>query len=57
MCKLTDKQITERIDQGVHLGVIRALAEHKKAGRSIVVWKNGKIVEIPPEKIKISKCQ
>jgi len=45
----------ERIDLGVRRGVARALAEHKKAGRSIYVWQDGKVVEIPAKKIKIDK--
>ena len=45
----------ERIDLGVRQGVARALADHKKAGRSIHVWQDGKIVEIPAKKIKVDK--
>jgi hypothetical protein len=48
-----EKDLSERIDLGVRRGVARALAEHKKAGHSIYVWKDGKIVEIPPEKIQV----
>ncbi len=40
---------------GAQRGVARALAEHKKAGHSIYVWKDGQIVEIPAKKIKIDK--
>lgn len=50
---LTGKEILERFDIGVRRGVARALAEHKKAGRSIVVSKNGKVIEIPPDQIQI----
>lgn len=32
-------------------GVARALSEHKRAGRSVVVMKNGAIVEMPPDEI------
>jgi hypothetical protein len=45
----------ERIDLGVRRGVARALAEHKKAGRSIVIWHDGKIVRIPPEEIEVDE--
>lgn len=41
-----------RIDYGVKKGANNARLEHKKAGRSIFVLENGKIVEIPPEKIE-----
>ena len=32
-------------------GVRAALAEHKKRRESVVVWKNGEVVELPPEEI------
>lgn len=46
-------EMSKRIDLGVQLGVARALAEHKQAGRSIVVWRDGRIVEISPEDIVV----
>ena len=32
-------------------GVQAALAEHKRLQQSVVVWKDGKVVEIPPDEI------
>lgn len=55
MKKMSKSSLSERIDLGVRRGVAHALAEHKKAGRSIVVWQNGRVVRIPPEKIKVDK--
>jgi len=49
----TSKEILDAIDYGVRLGAARALAQHKKDGRSIVVSKDGKVVHIPPEEILI----
>lgn len=49
------KDFLEKIDLGVRLGVAHALAEHKRMGQSIVVWRNGKIVTIPAKNIKIPK--
>jgi predicted RNA methylase len=45
----------ERIDLGIRRGVATALAEHKKAGRSIAISKNGKIVEVPARNIRVPK--
>lgn len=50
-----EKTLHERITKGIKKGVARALQEHKKAGRSITVWKNGKMERIPPEKIKVKE--
>jgi len=41
------------IDRGMYVGVQRALAEHKRAGRSIVIERDGQIVEIPAGEITI----
>lgn len=48
-----EKDLFEKIDYGMRLGAARARAAHKKAGRSIVVWQDGKVVRIPPEQIEI----
>ncbi len=42
--KMADKAIKEAFK-----GVIR---ENKKAGLPLIIWKNGKVVKIPPEKLK-----
>lgn len=43
-------------DRALHEGVQRALAEHKRMGRSIVVQDPaGRIVEIPPERIEVEE--
>lgn len=55
MKKKQPETLSQKINYGVRKGVALALAEHKKEGRSIAVWQDGKIVTIPPEKIKIPK--
>lgn len=50
-----EDDLFKKIDFGVKRGVARALAEHKKAGKYIVISENGKIVKIPPEDIEIPK--
>lgn len=44
----------EAVGRAMYVGVQRALAEHKRMGRSIVVERDGKIVEIPPEEIVVA---
>jgi hypothetical protein len=50
-----EEDLFRRIDLGVRRGVALALAEHKQEGRSIFVWKDGQVVEIPPEEIVIDE--
>jgi predicted ABC-type ATPase len=47
--------LQKRIELGVHRGVARALAEHKRLGHSIAVLKDGKVVKIPPEEIQVDE--
>jgi hypothetical protein len=35
------------IDQGIAQDLVR----HKKLGHSVFVWRDGKVVEVPPEEI------
>lgn len=52
---MTDDDIQRAFVKGMRAGVQSALAEHKCMGRSIVVERDGKIVEIPPEEIEVDE--
>jgi hypothetical protein len=43
------------IDDALAKGVREALLRHKKLGQPVAVWKDGKAVWLPPEKIRVSK--
>ena len=43
------------IDKGIHLAARETLIAHKKAGRSIVIWRDGKVIKIPANDIQIPK--
>ncbi len=53
MNEQNENDLFARIDFGIKRGVAQALAEHKKSGQSISVWKDGRVVKIPPEEIQI----
>ena len=55
MNTMSDREILDRIHKGVTEGVRKAVLEHKKAGRSISVWRNGRVEEIPPDKIDVNE--
>jgi len=46
------KELRQKIDAGVKIAVASALEEHRRAGRSIAVWKHGKVVTIHPDVLK-----
>ena len=42
-----------RVEKALQSAVREAIRDHKRAGNPICVWRNGKVVWIPPEKIKV----
>ena len=49
----SSRAILRKLDRGIRLGAARAWAEHKKAGHSVYIWENGRIVRIKPEDIHV----
>jgi hypothetical protein len=43
------------IDRAVARGVREALLRHKRLGQSVVAWRDGRVVEIPPERIPVDE--
>ena len=43
----------ERIVEAVNRAVTEALRRHKARGESVVIWRDGKIVELKPEEIDV----
>ena len=44
-----------RIEAAMQRAVRQALWEHKQLGHHIIVWRDGKIVRLPPEEIPVDK--
>ncbi len=42
-----------RAEMALKEAVAEAIAEHKKRGEPIVVWRNGKVVLVPPDEIVV----
>ncbi len=40
-----------RILEALRSAVQEALARHKRAGQSVAVWRDGRVVVVPPEEI------
>ena len=43
----------DRVLAALDRGVNRALWRHKQLGQSIVIWENGRVVEIPADEINV----
>ena len=51
--ELKDIPLDVRAEMALKEAVAEAIAEHKRMGRSIAVWRDGKVVTIPPEEIVV----
>lgn len=51
--EVKDLPLDVRAEMALKEAVADAIAEHKRMGRPIVVWRDGKVVKIPPEEIKV----
>ena len=49
---LADGKLIARV---MRTAVREALLEHKRAGNPIAAWRDGKVVWIPPEKIRVPR--
>ena len=47
-------ELQQKVEAGARAGVALALEEHYRMGRSIVVWRDGKVVWLKPEEYKDS---
>jgi hypothetical protein len=53
---MTNKQREEferKVDAGIKVAIAEAIEEHRRMGRSISIWRDGKVVTIPPEEIPL----
>ena len=52
-----ENELREKIDAGIKAGAALAIEEHRLAGRSIVVWRDGKVVLVPAKEIPPLKSE
>jgi hypothetical protein len=43
------RDLRQKINAGVKAAVASALAEHRRAGRRVAIWQNGRVHIVPPE--------
>lgn len=51
MTTVEKEELRRKIEKGVKFSIAAALDEHKRMGRSIAVWQDGRVVIVPPEEI------
>ena len=51
---MSHAEFLEKVDRGVREGVRKALLRHKLLGQSVVISRDGEIVELQPDEIPVS---
>lgn len=44
--------LQKKAEKAIKVAVRKAIEEHRRAGQPIVIWKKGKVVKIPADKLK-----
>ncbi len=52
---LEDLPLDIRAEKALKEAVAQAIAEHKLRGHPIVIWRDGKVVSVPPEDIAVKE--
>ncbi|MBW2740921.1 MAG: hypothetical protein JRE64_19210 [Deltaproteobacteria bacterium] len=50
---LSDKTMAFRAEEALKKAVARTIADHKRTGDPIVIWRDGKVVKIPADQIEV----
>ena len=55
--KRTPFLLAYKAEEALRKAVAEAIAEHRRNGVPIAIWRNGKVVCIPPEQIEVREPQ
>jgi hypothetical protein len=55
--KRTSLLLAYRAEEALRKAVAEAIAEHRRNGVPIAIWRDGKVVRIPPDQIEIREPQ
>jgi len=50
---LPDKAMAFRAEEALKKAVARTIADHKRTGDPIVIWRDGKVVKVPADQIEV----
>ena len=50
---LSDKTMAFRAEEAMRKAVANVIADHKRTGDPIVIWRDGKVVKIPADQIEL----
>ena len=55
--KLSDMPIEIKVEKAMKQAVAKAIAENKRLGIPLVIWRDGKVVHVPPEELEVRESK
>ncbi len=55
--KLSDIPLEIRAEEALKKAVADTIADHKRTGDPIVIWRDGRVVKIPADQIEVRETQ
>jgi len=50
---LSNKAMAFHAEEALKKAVVRTIADHKRTGDPIVIWRDGKVVKVPADQIEV----
>jgi hypothetical protein len=54
---LSDMPIEIKVEKAMKQAVAKAIAENKRLGIPLVIWRDGKVVHVPPEELAVRESK
>ena len=54
---LPDRAMAFRAEEALKKAVARTIADHKRTGDPIVIWRDGKVVKVPADQIEVRESE
>jgi hypothetical protein len=51
--KLNDIPLEIRAEEAMKKAVAKTIEDHRRTGDPIVIWRDGKVVKVPPDQIEV----
>jgi len=54
---LTKMSLVEKAEEALKVAVAKVIAENKRLGIPLVIWRDGKVVHVPSEELEVSEVK
>jgi len=49
--------LVEKAEEALKAAVAKVIKEHKQLGLPLVIWRDGKVVHVPPEELEVREAR